>query len=201
MCHRMVPIPMKAVEEIIKDIENGLAVQAKDHWPAGATSAYPKSEVSLIVPHAEKLEAEVMKWGYAPSWSKTVHFNARAETAMRPEYNMWAESLHNRRCIIPAFGFYEPHQSETIRNPQTGKIQKQQYLFSSPTEPVLFIAGIHEDGYFSMMTTESCDLMRPIHNRMPVVLAQDEIDTWLHGDYASLFERGGVQLKAEKAAS
>ncbi|MDR1359009.1 MAG: SOS response-associated peptidase family protein [Coriobacteriales bacterium] len=111
---------------------------------------------------------------------------------------MWTESLAHRRCIVPTFGFFEPHQSETFINPRTGKANKQRYFFSEPSSPVLFIAGIHAGDRFSLMTTEPNDIMRPIHNRMPVVLRQEELDTWLYGDYLSLANRSSVVLLARK---
>lgn len=104
----------------------------------------------------------------------------------------------SRRCVVPTFGFYEPHQSETFINPRSGKPNKQSYHFASPESPVTFIAGIYENDRFSLMTTEPNAIMRPIHKRMPVVLEPRELHTWLYGDYLSLAERSSVELWASK---
>jgi len=161
--------------------------------------AFPKSEVPVIVPDAEaRLTTEVMTWGYKVSWSKQVVFNTRFDTATRPGRNMWAESLAERRCVVPTYGFYEPHKSETFINPRSNKINKQQYFFTSPSSAILFIAGVFEGDQFSLMTTEPSATMFPIHNRMPVVLEPSELDTWLFGEYLTLENRSAVELIATK---
>jgi putative SOS response-associated peptidase YedK len=48
------------------------------------------------------------------------------------------------------------------------------------------------------MTTLPNDVMRPIHNRMLVVLKREELDAWLYGDYLSLANRSSVALVARK---
>ncbi|MDR1088055.1 MAG: hypothetical protein LBL23_02080 [Coriobacteriales bacterium] len=61
-----------------------------------------------------------------------------------------------------------------------------------------FVAGIHAGERFSLMTTLPNDVMRPIHNRMLVVLKREELDAWLYGDYLSLANRSSVALVARK---
>ena len=167
--------------------------------PKTIKSAFPKSELPIIVPDAEAhLTTKVMTWGYHVSWSKQVVFNTRFDTATKPGRNMWAESLAERRCVVPTYGFYEPHKSETLINLRTNKINKQQYFFTSPTSAILFIAGVFEGDQFSLMTTEPNSVMLPIHNRMPVVLEPNELDTWLFGEYLSLEDRSMVSIIATK---
>ncbi len=198
MCGQFLLIPQEIVDEIIKEVEAGIAINLMPDWPATRQSAYPKTEVPVIVPEGEHLVSAVMKWGYEVSWNKNVVFNTRSETATQPKTTMWTESFRNRRCIVPTFGFFESHRSETYIDVRTGRVRKHQYLFTAPDSPVLFIAGIYEDRHFSLMTTEPNAAMEPIHKRMPVVLAQDELDTWLHGEYESLLDRNAVGLAAEK---
>lgn len=207
MCNRFIMVPQDVVDEIVREIEAGYALDALPDWralnpvpdwPAQKQSAYPRSEVPVILPQEGRLGSQVMKWGYEVPWSKGVIFNTRCDTAMRPGSNMWAESLRSRRCIVPTFGFFEPHQSETLTDPRTGKERRQQYLFTLPGSPVLFIAGIYEGGSFSLMTTEPNASVMPVHDRMPLVLREGETGTWLNGDFPSLFDRGAIPLRAEK---
>lgn len=198
MCGQFRVIPRNVVEEIIQEIEANRAINYMPDWPATNRSVYPKAEVPLIVLREERLVCEVMKWGYEVPWNKSVIFNTRADTALKPGRNMWASSLERRRCIVPTFGFYEPHKTENFVDATTGKSRKQKYLFTNPTSPVLFIAGIFDKEQFSLMTTEPTHAMSTIHDRMPVVLGQGEINTWLTGDYLSLFDRSQIKLEVEK---
>lgn len=159
---------------------------------------YPKAEVPVIVPNGSRLEAATMKWGYERSWSKAPLFNTRADTATGKKGNMWEDSLEHRRCIIPSYGFYEPHKSDTHPSPKTGKPIKDQYFFRLPDADILMMAGVYEDGHFSIMTTEPNRWMRDIHPRMPVVLRPEELDTWLFGNYGKLFDRSDIELLAQK---
>ncbi len=195
MCGRFLMVPKEVVDDIIREIEIKNAINVMPDWPARPQSAYPKSEVSVITPGEHGLISETMTWGYEVPWNKGVIFNTRCDTALKPGRNMWAGSLANRRCIVPSFGFFEPHQNETFIDPMTGKTRKQQYLFSAIESPILFLAAVHDNRRMSLMTTEPTDAVRPIHNRMPVVLRQCELDTWLTGDYRALFDRRDVSLK------
>ncbi len=40
--------------------------------------------------------------------------------------NMWADSLQHRRCVVPSYGFYEPHRTDTHPSSKTGKPIKDQ---------------------------------------------------------------------------
>ena len=124
-------------------------------------------------------------WGLVP-WFATAPtggakmINARAETvAEKPAFR---RSLERRRCILPADGFYE-----WLR---TGK-ERQPYLFTAADGSVLAFAGLWEvwrpkddpDAEplrtCSIITTSANDTMRPIHDRMPVVLPPQVWDQWL----------------------
>jgi putative SOS response-associated peptidase YedK len=216
---------------MLKDIEmQNVATQIPD-WPAQYPTVYPKSEACVIVPDNGHLTAQTKRWGYEVSWSKDVVFNTRAESALKPGRNMWAEPLASRRCIVPVREFFEPHKSETVIG-KSGKKIKQQYCFyvHDPKSLVvfmpaitsemyrqlkgvipyeftgeaahrmayMFLAAIYTDDHFSIMTTAPNSTVEPIHDRMPVVLDQSELDIWLYGDYASLFDRSKTLLRAAK---
>ena len=198
MCGRFQGVPLEVVEQIIRDIVMKNTAALLPDWPAVYPSAYPKSDVALITVEDGVLTAKVMRWGYEVSWGNGIVFNTRADSALKPGHNMWTDSLAKRRCVVPALGFYEPHKSETFINPKSGRENKQQYYFTLPGTQVMFLAGIYEDDHFSVMTTEPNVSARPIHERMPVVLTQGELNTWLYGDYPSLFDRSTVVLSSNK---
>jgi len=130
-------------------------------------------------------QAGVLRWGLVPGfWAEKKGQRpliiARAETvATQPAFR---ESFEQRRCLIPSDGFYEWRQ-----DPE-GKVP---VWFSSPGEPgdeLFSFAGIwarlSRKGAeplvsCALITTEPNALMRPVHDRMPVVLDRDEEQTWI----------------------
>jgi len=130
----------------------------------------------------EAREARAFKWGLVPGWAEDPSvgnrmINARAETA--PEKPSFREAFKSRRCLVPANGFYEWRQSG-------GK--KQPWLFRVLDEPGFCMAGLWETWRSSggdplhtctILTTAANDLLRPIHNRMPVILHRGDYERWL----------------------
>jgi putative SOS response-associated peptidase YedK len=86
--------------------------------------------------------------------------------------------LRRRRCLLPASGFYEWAQA--------GK-QKQPYLFTLRERRPFAFAGLWERWgkggeevlSCAILTTEANEVLRPVHNRMPVILPVDAYDRWL----------------------
>jgi putative SOS response-associated peptidase YedK len=127
-------------------------------------------------------ELAMLKWGLVPAWSdepKTEYstINARAETvAEKPAYR---SAFRHRRCLIAADGFYEWH-------PQPDGHKQPYFIHLADNQPFAF-AGIWEhwerDGKTlescSIIVTEANELMRPIHERMPVILPPATYDQWM----------------------
>jgi putative SOS response-associated peptidase YedK len=130
---------------------------------------------------AEERELGRLRWGLLPGrWAERGGrplINARAETvATQPAYR---ESFRLRRCLMPADGFYEWRKDER---------GKQPVWISRPDEELFAFAGIwaelaRESGATvtscALITCEPNRLMRPIHDRMPVVLDPDAEAAWL----------------------
>lgn len=128
-----------------------------------------------------------LRWGLIPSWAKDASsgsrmINARAETVH--EKPAFRHAFRSRRCIIPASGFYE-WQTEA------GKKQPL-YIRMKDDGPMIF-AGLWEswrspEGEIvescTILTTTSNSLIRPIHDRMPVILDRSAWDIWLSPDAA-----------------
>ena len=123
-----------------------------------------------------------MHWGLIPSWAKEPSIgirmiNARAETvAVKPAFHV---ALRKRGCLIPADGFYEWQQ--------VGRRKQPVYITLKTREPFSF-AGLRErwtspDGEkiqsCTINTTEANELLKPIHDRMPVILTRDAEGLWL----------------------
>ena len=130
----------------------------------------------------ESRRAGYMRWGLIPSWAKDPSMgsrmiNARAETiAEKPAFR---NALRRRRCLVLADGFYEWQRAGTSRRPMRVEMR--------PGEPFAF-AGLWEtwrnpDGQAipscTIITTEANELIRPIHDRMPVILRRELEEFWL----------------------
>lgn len=143
----------------------------------------PSDEAPVIVKGEEKL-VRMMRWGLVPSWAKDPAFghemiNARAETLA--ERASFRKPLERSRCLVPADGFYEwpKRQGGRARNP-VRIVQKEGALFA--------FAGLWDrwkkaDGgvleSFTIVTTQANELILPIHDRMPMVLRQEDEELWL----------------------
>lgn len=123
-----------------------------------------------------------MRWGLIPSWAKDKSIgnraiNARAETlAERP---MFRTAFRRRRCLILADGFYEWTGKGKARQPMrillaTGQPFAFAGLWESWTSPEG--ETIHS---CTIVTTTPNDIMRPIHDRMPVILPPERESAWL----------------------
>jgi putative SOS response-associated peptidase YedK len=143
----------------------------------------PTTDILVIREGESSRIGSMMRWGLIPFWAKDlkkvpVMNNARAETvAEKPSFKY---AFHERRCIIPASGFFE-WKAE-------GK-SKQPYFISARDGMPLSFAGIWGT-WTAVDTGESIDscmiitttpntLMETIHDRMPVILPTDTWDTWL----------------------
>ena len=138
--------------------------------------------IPVIVRHKGGNECRRMHWGLIPSWAKDPTIgnrmiNARAESLT--EKPAFRDLVRSRRCIIPADGFYEWRKD--------GRRKVPMWVHLKSREP-FGLAGLWDvwrkpDGKpvesFTIITTEPNELVRPVHNRMPVILRPEEEEQWL----------------------
>lgn len=150
----------------------------------------------------QRLEADVLvaeshivaarkKWGFETQDRTQVVFNTRIETA--EERPLWKDSIEQRRCIVPVRAFYETHATEKAVNPRTGRTVKQSYRFTSSEGPLL-LAGIWKGDRFSIVTTEPNASVSAVHDRMPLVLSQEDAREWLLGDWRNVARTSDLSL-------
>jgi putative SOS response-associated peptidase YedK len=132
---------------------------------------------------------EIMTWGLIPSWAKdnsmsAKMINARFETV--DEKHSFRSAFSKRRCIVPMDGYYEWFR------PLNPKEKKQPYFIKAKNSPLLAVAGIYEiwknpdtKNYepevhsFSVITTEAKLGLETIHDRMPVLVPDNNWQAWL----------------------
>ena len=124
--------------------------------------------ISLTGSEGTGLRPACLSWGFKGRGG-TLLINARAETVtVRPTF---ADSVQARRCVLPASGFYE----------WDGRRRK--FRFTSEEGPLIYLAGIwRPDGdaeRFVIITREANDSMRPVHDRMPLMIARENVRDWI----------------------
>jgi len=128
-------------------------------------------------------QLDMLRWGLIPGWAKDMKIsyrmiNARAETlAQKPSFSA---AFKKRRCLIAADGFYEwRHLGKT----------KQPYFVHMKNGAVFGFAGLWESWTSpggsivescTIITTSANDLVRKIHDRMPVILHPQKYAAWLN---------------------
>lgn len=136
----------------------------------------------LSTPESDTRHMQQFRWGLIPSWAKDPGIgakliNARSETvAEKPSFR---SAFKRRRCLVVADGFYEWQR-------QDGK--KQPFYFRLVTGEIFGFAGLWEEwtspagdtiDSCTILTTAANELMAPIHDRMPVIIAPQDYDLWL----------------------
>jgi putative SOS response-associated peptidase YedK len=152
----------------------------------------PTTTIDVVVSVGAGPELVPMRWGFIPSWWKKTAkevpstFNARAETVA--EKAMFRSAFKRSRCIVPASSYYEWRAAEG---------GKQPYFISAADGAVLSIAGLWDEWKdpqagetmftCTLIVTAANDFTRQIHDRMPVLIEQQDHDAWLTG-------KAGVEL-------
>jgi putative SOS response-associated peptidase YedK len=155
----------------------------------------PSQNIPIVRDEGEKRHFALARWGLIPYWAKDIKIgystiNARAETvASKPAFR---NAFRHRRCLIPADGFYE---WQTIPG---SKVKQPWFIALRDREPMAF-AGLWErwrslEGEelesCSIIVTDANEIMRPIHDRMPVILAPEDWSVWLESEAK---DEGGLQ--------
>jgi len=155
----------------------------------------PRREVTVVLNTVEgERVIDRLRWGLVPRWAKDKAIgdrliNARSETVK--EKPSFKSAYASRRCIIPVDGFYEWRAID-------GQRTKQPVFIHANTGQPIAVAGIWEswrdpaDGNdaiaplrtCAILTTEANAMIEPIHNRMPVILDEQDWDAWLDASTA-----------------
>jgi len=169
------------------DLARALGIAEVPAWVTGFLPRYnvaPGQPVPAVVADTDTSGHRLtqLRWGLVPAWAENPDqsyrmINARSETvAVKPAFR---EPFRHRRCIIPVDGFYEWRRQGKTRQP---------YALRPSVERVLALAGVWERWdrpgqtpleTCSILTTGANATMRPIHDRMPVVLAPSDHADWL----------------------
>lgn len=141
----------------------------------------PSQDAPVVAEDAQGRRMGLLTWGFVPQGMDepgSGFINARSESVQqKPSFR---EAFERRRCLVPASGFYE------WKREGKGKVP---YWLYPPDGGVISFAGIWERWErpespvrhtYAILTTEATEDVRPIHDRMPVVVAEQDRDLWLN---------------------
>jgi putative SOS response-associated peptidase YedK len=138
----------------------------------------PSQTIPVIADLGRGPELTSFVWGLIPSWSRDgkAFINARCETL--EEKPSFSESFQQRRCLIPADGFFEWRR--------IGKSKQPFYIQLQDESPFAF-AGIWDCWHNGKEVVSTCaiitaaanELVAGLHDRMPIILQREEYDVWL----------------------
>tara|TARA_Y100000766_G_C18895704_1_gene600802 strand:+ start:671 stop:1315 length:645 start_codon:yes stop_codon:yes gene_type:complete len=153
----------------------------KQDYPIGLATKYEPQDLIrpndpvLVIKNEGKLKTIFMSWGFISPWSKDPFdierprpFNARLETV--EDKKLFSGSWKHKRCLIPASGFFE-----------------KKYRIRRTNYKTFWLGGIWSKWTSSdgaelesccVLTTEPNNLIKPLHNRMPVIIPNGYEKEW-----------------------
>lgn len=153
-----------------------------------------------------------MVWGFTSEASSKPIINCRIETA--EQKSLWRESWRTHRCVIPASWYYEWGVSPTAEGYNTFRqqrdIKKTRFTIQPAGAGIAFLAGLYryeehngkQIPMFSVITREAVEPVRSIHDRMPLMLRQEDVRDWVQPDMnpSGIPERALTDVIMEEAS-
>jgi len=166
----------------LKNIQKNFNIQNVSYEHQPSWNIVPGQLIPAVIHHSGKNQLVCFRWGLIPSWSKDPLIagkliNARAETV--DEKPSFRDAFKKRRCLIVADGFYEWKREGDKKMPL--------YYYLKSGRPFGF-AGLYETwitpdkkqiNTCTIITTDANELIAPVHDRMPVILSNDQEKVWL----------------------
>lgn len=150
----------------------------------------PSQYVLAVGSNGERRKGSMLKWGLVPFWAEDPKIgykmiNARSEGIdTKPSFK---HSFKNRRCLILTDGFYEWKKTNE---------GKQPYRFVMKNQKPFAFAGLYDvwkkNGQLitscTIITTNPNEVTEDVHDRMPVILKEEDYDTWLNPHFTDSYQ-------------
>jgi putative SOS response-associated peptidase YedK len=168
--------------------------------PGGRFNVAPTDEAAVVVQREDRRSIRAYRWGLIPHWADSPKvggrlFNARAETlSASPAFR---DAFRRHRCLVPVDSFYEWRREGRIRQPfRVVRADGRPFALAG------LWAGWHDPATdevrrtFTIVTTGPNELMRSIHDRMPVVVPPEAWERWLDPSLPDAGELQGLLVPA-----
>ena len=167
MCGRYVIT--KPVIKTSNFVKANIKVEDKDNY-----NCHPAQKLPIIKSYTNGRALESHNWGLVPSWAKDKKdfrplINARLETLM--EKVSFKKLIQTSRCLVLVDGYYEWKREEKNKVP---------YYFTKEDDEFMFLAAIHQNNQFCIITREATEEISKIHHREPLILNQSQINNFLN---------------------
>ena len=168
-----------SIEGLIEQFELDAATSFLPHYNIAPSAVVPIVRQS---PQGRRV-ADLLRWGLIPNWSKDPSIGARLNNARAEsltEKPSFRNAYRQRRCLIPANGFYEWQEKPGEK--------KQPWYIRLKGDMPMAMGGLWESWIdpageivrtFCVVTTNANEVMQPIHERMPVIIPKENWATWL----------------------
>lgn len=148
----------------------------------------PTTQIPIIVqdPETKAINAVLARWGFIPHWWKeakppTNTLNARSEEAHRKP--MWRGAWTHSRCLIAATHWYEWRQDEDVKQPFALTTEDGRgFMFAGLYSRCVDTKTGEEIHTAAILTRDASPSVRPVHDRMPVILNPNAWLMWLDPD-------------------
>ncbi|MCX6234640.1 MAG: SOS response-associated peptidase [Bacteroidetes bacterium] len=141
------------------------------------------SQNLAVISNADPGKLSFYRWGLIPFWAQDMSIgnrmiNAKAETIL--EKTSFKNPFRHKRCLVPGDGFYEWKKESSGKTP---------YRIVTKDHGLFAMAGIWDSwkdtegriiNSFAIITTAANVIMKPIHERMPVILLPEHEKEWLY---------------------
>ena len=162
----------KEIERIIRIADEKVKRMSVTDITLQAKDIHPTDKAPILMQAGDGLCCRLQTWGFPGLDGKQIIFNARSESAL--EKKMFKEGVESRRIVIPATWFYEWNS------------KKEKNTFFRKDRKVLLMAGIYSrvqgQERFVILTTAANESMQPVHDRMPLLLEENEVEEWILGE-------------------
>ena len=162
-----------AVERLFRQSAGGMTDDGlssgidRQKWPAG--DVRPTDTAPVITAAGNEIRLHFLRWGYPGVRNGQTIFNARAESVL--EKRIFQNGVQQHRAAVPCARFYEWNRN------------KEKAEFFREDSPAIFMAGFYDifaDGErYMILTTEANASMKETHDRMPLILEEDEVRGWI----------------------
>ena len=151
--------------------------------PTKSTNIAPTNKILSITHNDNIYKLSQTTWGIKFSTRSPLIFNSRIETIKEKKF--WLSLFDKNRLLVPMSAFYEWKKEGTKKIP---------YRIFLPDEELFFVPALshidkEKNTYTSLITTTPNDFIKPIHNRMPVILKIKEAINYLIDDPDTNFSK------------
>lgn len=127
---------------------------------------FPGQDICVLLAFENRIIKTKLHWGYTLPMKKDLIINARCETLL--DKKIFKEDMLHHRCVVLAKGFYQKDATN------------HQVSFET-NDDIIYMAGIYrqKEKEVVIITTAANEVMKPIHDRMPLILSKSKVKPWL----------------------